>query len=70
MIYFFARAGQFTRCEIHPGRPHRMIVCSPDGLEQIEQHSSSAELHTRWEDLCDRLEADGWSGPFGRDPRV
>jgi hypothetical protein len=69
MIYFFAKAQQFTQCEIHPGPPHLLRVITPNGSEEIERYRSWQDVEYRWAEITERLHREGWSGPMGRDAR-
>ena len=69
MTYFFAKAQQFTQCEIHPGPPHVLRVITPNGPEEIERYSSWVDVQYRWSELAEGLYRDGWVGPVGRDVR-
>ena len=46
-----------------------LTLISPDGDSHSERFTSTADLTERWEQLSNALEAEGWSGPFGRDVR-
>ena len=70
MIYFFSKHQQFLQCEVHPGPPRVLRVIEPGGHEQTERCSTAAELQLRWEEVRRQLQGAGWSGPFGRDPRI
>jgi hypothetical protein len=70
MVYFFSKHGRFVQCEIHPGRPHVLVMIGPGDQQQCtEQYATSGELTLRWEHVLGHMERNGWSGPFGRDPR-
>ena len=66
MIYFFSKDEHYTRCEIHPGRPHVLTVVDPTGQERVERYISDTDLRDRWAEVTTELVAGGWSGPFGR----
>jgi hypothetical protein len=70
MIYFFTRQGSFIQCEIYPGQPNLLSVIDPDGLAVTERYASAEDLLARWRELRQGLQADGWSGPIGRDSRI
>lgn len=69
MIYFFVKGGAFVQCEVQPGRPHTLTVMGPGGGIETHTHISSESLIDHWAEVCVKLDRDGWSGPFGRDPR-
>lgn len=69
MIYFFFNGCEYLQCEIYPGRPHVLTVISPDSPTYSERFTSTAHLRERWEHLTHALTQNGWTGPFGRDPR-
>lgn len=69
MIYFFSTGSEYVQCEINPGRPHVLTVISPDGDSHSERFTCTSQLTERWDQLSDALQAEGWFGPFGRDPR-
>ena len=69
MIYFFSNGSEYVQCEIYPGRPHLLTLISPDGDSHPERFTSTSHLIERWQQLTDALQAEGWSGPIGRDVR-
>jgi hypothetical protein len=69
VIYFFFNGCEYLQCEIHPGRPHVLTIISPDSPSYSERFTSTAHLCERWEHLTRALAQNGWTGPFGRDPR-
>jgi hypothetical protein len=69
LVYFFERDLVFIRCEIEPGSPHILTVTYPGGTVHTEKHASGDSLDEHWQELRAQFVRDGWSGPFGRDPR-
>ena len=67
MMYFFTRDRQFLQCEVLP--PRILKVIDPGGREHIERCSTASDLNLQWDAVRLQLRLDGWSGPFGRDPR-
>lgn len=68
MIYFFVKGDSFVQCELYPGHPNVVRVIEPDGSVHSERHGSQT-VNEAWDRVCTRWVAEGWDGPFGRDPR-
>ena len=68
MVWFFEKHGTYIRCETRdgPNGTYELVICNPDGSEQIEHFTDSAALTRRQQELEFRLTGDGWQGPFGR----
>ena len=69
MIYFFLKSGVYLQCEIYPGRPHVLTYVDATGTPQTERFHKGDDLDARWQSLQHELNADGWTGPLGRDAR-
>ena len=67
MFWWFERAGRFVRCNSQavPGDGYELRIMSPDGSEQVERFTASAELAKRQETLESEFHAAGWTGPHG-----
>jgi hypothetical protein len=69
VIYFFTNGCEYVQCEIRSGRPHVLTFVLPDGSSESERYASTVHLMARWREVTDAMEHNGWTGPFGRDPR-
>jgi len=69
MIWFFERQGKYVRCETRKTADgaYELVVADGDGTERVERFDDSAALAKRQVELEQRLTADGWTGPHGRD---
>jgi hypothetical protein len=72
MFYFFSRGTQTMRCEVRPaldGDGYEIAITGQDGVERIEYHATSDEVHRRWLELHGKFSNDGWKGPVTQDGR-
>jgi hypothetical protein len=69
MIWFFERQGKYVRCETRKTADgaYELVVSDGDGPERVERFDDSSSLAKRQVELEQRLTADGWTGPHGRD---
>lgn len=68
MIFFFERAGRFTRCEVHPraNGSAELVITQPDGTSTVEILGNS-DVTPRMNELRSSLLRTGWWGPLGRE---
>jgi hypothetical protein len=69
MFYFFQRGPDFLQCEIRgdDAMGYEIVISEPKRPERHEAFATSAEAYERWLQLQERLVAEGWWGPHGRD---
>jgi len=69
MFYFFQRGPDFLQCEIRgdDATGYEIVISEPKRPERREAFGTSAEAYERWLQLQERLVAEGWWGPHGRD---
>jgi hypothetical protein len=69
MIWFFERQGKYVRCETRKTADgaYELVVSDGDSPERVERFDDSSSLAKRQVELEQRLTADGWTGPHGRD---
>ncbi len=62
MIWFFDRAGEQLKYEIHRERNgrYRVVITRPDGSESVEEIDEPTELIERSVQLMNSLTGDGW----------
>lgn len=70
MIYFFEKDGEYLQCEIYPGLPHVLSYIDAAGALKTHRFHDGDHLEAQWFTISRELNASGWAGPIGRDPRV
>ena len=67
---FLCQSGHYLQCEIYPGLPHVLTYIDACGALKTERFHDGKDLESRWNAIQRKLNATGWAGPMGRDPRA
>jgi hypothetical protein len=70
MFYFFERESAYVRCELRSaavGRATELRVTEDGQPERVEQYPTWDQADLRWRELQAQFQADGWTGPMGRE---
>lgn len=69
MIWFFERQQRRLHYEIRrqtDGHDYELVICHPDGRQEVERYSDPAVLLRRSAMLQDNLKNEGWRPPPAR----
>lgn len=72
MFYFYKKGPETLQCEVRaavdaPG--FEIVITATDGQQRVERFTTSEQVHSRWLELHDRFENEGWWGPSTQDGR-
>jgi hypothetical protein len=72
MFYFYKKGSETLQCEVRAaanGPGFEIVILESDGAERFEWFATSDEAHSRWLEIHNRFEREGWWGPSTQDGR-
>jgi hypothetical protein len=72
VFYFYKRGPETVQCEVRSavdGPGYEIVIRETDGTERLERFATSEQVHSRWLEINNRFEREGWWGPATQDGR-